>query len=195
VGCGPPRPLAIGAPGTSLAGSEAGPGPGTTPAGVVLNLAQPLSIRPNSRPLSSSEGGQGWGVPQGVVPSRVPARRAALLAPSAALLGPSAPALTLNMASIPPIRCWPSSSLCRTPPRPTTTPGASSRSTSQYPTPWRAQSASHSASVFRASSSVRMGEGLYQFVSGSEWRENSASRSLSRMRRSSSRSVVVRSKS
>ena len=71
---------------------------------MVLNLAQPLSTRPNSLPLSSSEGGQGRGVPQGVAPSRVPARRAALLAPAAALLGPSAPALTLNMASIPPIR-------------------------------------------------------------------------------------------
>ncbi len=30
------------------------PGPGTTPAGVVPNLAQPLSTRPNSLPLSSS---------------------------------------------------------------------------------------------------------------------------------------------
>jgi putative transposase/transposase-like zinc-binding protein len=96
--------LDMGAPGTSHAGAEAGPGPGTTPAGVVLNLAQPLSTRPNSLPLSSSEAGQGRGVPQGVAPSRVPARRAALLAPAAALLGPSAPALTLNMASIPPIR-------------------------------------------------------------------------------------------
>jgi hypothetical protein len=74
----------IGAPGTSHAGSEAGPGPGTTPAGVVLNLAQPLSTRPNCLPLSSSDGSQGWGVPQGVAPSRVPARRAALLAPAAA---------------------------------------------------------------------------------------------------------------
>jgi hypothetical protein len=87
------------------AGSQAGPGPGgTTPAGVVLNLAQPLSTRPTSLPLSSSEGGQGWGVPQAVAPSRVPARRAALLAPAAALLGPSAPSLTLHLASLPPIR-------------------------------------------------------------------------------------------
>ena len=71
----------------------------------MLNLAQPLSTRSNSLPLSSSEGSQGRGVPQGVAPSGVPARRAALLAPAAALLGPSAPARTLNMASIPPIRC------------------------------------------------------------------------------------------
>jgi hypothetical protein len=105
--------LAIGAPGTSHAGSEAGPGPGTTPAGVVLNLAQPLSTRPNSLPLSSSQGRQGWGVPQGVAPSRVLARRAALLAPAAALLGPSTPALTLNMASIPPIRGNGSASMAR----------------------------------------------------------------------------------
>jgi hypothetical protein len=69
----------------------------------VLNLAQPLSTRPNCLPLCSSEGGQGRGVPQGVAPSRVPAQRAALLAPAAALLGPSAPALTLNLASIPPM--------------------------------------------------------------------------------------------
>ncbi|WP_076606151.1 isochorismatase family protein [Cystobacter fuscus] len=60
--------------------------------------------RPSCLPLCSSEGGQGRGVPQGVVPSRVPARRAALLAPSAALLGSCAPALTLHLASLPPIR-------------------------------------------------------------------------------------------
>ncbi len=46
---------------------------------VLHGLWRSRSIRPNSLPLSSSEGGQGWGVPQGVVPSRVPARRAALL--------------------------------------------------------------------------------------------------------------------
>ena len=58
-GCDGPRwgALDMGAPGTSHAGSEAGPGPGTTPAGVVLNLAQPLSTRPNS-PASLLERGR-----------------------------------------------------------------------------------------------------------------------------------------
>ncbi|EPX60948.1 hypothetical protein D187_001600 [Cystobacter fuscus DSM 2262] len=43
---------------------------------MVLNLAQPLSIRPNVLPLSSSEGGHDRGCPKGVAPSRVPAQRA-----------------------------------------------------------------------------------------------------------------------
>lgn len=55
----------------------------------VRSRGEQLSTRPHCLPLRSSEGGQGRGVHPGVAPSRVPVRRAALLAPAAALLGRS----------------------------------------------------------------------------------------------------------
>ncbi|PTL77931.1 hypothetical protein DAT35_42820 [Vitiosangium sp. GDMCC 1.1324] len=53
---------------------------------------------------SSWEGGQGRRVPQGAARLLHPPGSLLGRPPSAALLGPSAPALTLHMPSIPPIR-------------------------------------------------------------------------------------------
>jgi hypothetical protein len=57
---------------------------GAEPGAAAVNTPQlPASVLKRGRP--------GQGGPQGVAPSRVPARRAALLAPAAALFGPAAP--------------------------------------------------------------------------------------------------------
>ena len=75
-----------------------------------VDVRPPLSKQPR---CAFMEGGQGRRVPQEA--ARLLHPPGALLGrpPSAALLGPSAPALTLNMASIPPIRSEPISDSSR----------------------------------------------------------------------------------